>query len=177
MKSGYIQIYTGDGKGKTTAALGVALRSLMAGFSVYVGQFAKTDPCRGIAGLRTVADTLEKVRFDAAQFGRRRKVGTPFEAADRDAARDGFAQALAALGDGDYDVVILDELNLALSAGLLERNDFEILMATRPKSTELIVTGRGAPDFVTAAADLVTNMTLVRHYYREGVPARIGIEY
>ena len=176
MKRGYVQIYTGDGKGKTTAALGLALRALEADMSVYLGQFVKSYMCRGVKGLIRFAEALYPERVLAELYGRPRRVTSPFEEADVQAARNGFHSALAALESGDFDLVILDELNFALSKQLLNEDDFRRLLAARSEGTELVLTGRGAPDYAVAAADLVTRMVAEKHYYAAGVSARPGIE-
>ena len=174
--AGYVQIYTGNGKGKTTAALGLALRSLVAGMNVFLGQFVKSDKCRGVIGLERAASASDEGTLHVDLYGRDRTVMTPFESADADAATSGLERVRAALGSGQYDVVILDEFNIALSCGLICREDAEDLLARRPANTELVLTGRGAPEYLIDRADLVTRMDPMKHYYQAGVRSRVGVE-
>ena len=172
MELGQFQVYTGDGKGKTTAALGMALRASGAGLRVFIGQFMKSGPTSELSALQR----LENV--EVAQFGSGKGLLLRREASPEDiaCARDGLARIRAALS-GNYDVVIADEINCAAMLGLLEESDLLALIDARPPTTELVFTGRGAPASVLERADLVTEMRAVRHYYREkGLPARVGIE-
>ncbi|NLX19907.1 MAG: cob(I)yrinic acid a,c-diamide adenosyltransferase [Desulfobulbus sp.] len=168
---GYVQIYTGDGKGKTTAALGLALRAAGAGLRVYIGQLIKNAEYSELAILARLADLII-----VEQLGRGCMLVTTPEQADIDAARAGLATLKAALRSGKYDLVIADEVNVACALGLLDEQDLLDLLAERPPSVELVLTGRGAPASVIAKADLVTDMRAVKHYYDEGVQARKGIE-
>ena len=168
---GFVQVYTGDGKGKTTAALGLALRAVGAGLKVYIGQFIKNAAYSEIAALQRFADSIT-----IEQFGRGCFILTEPDQADRDAAR----QALAAIGEilasGAYDLVIADEANVAVALGLIGEDDLLALIDRRPPQVELVLTGRGAPPLVMDRADLVTEMRLVKHYYDRGILARKGIE-
>lgn len=168
---GYVQVYTGDGKGKTTAALGLALRAVGAGLRVYLGQFMKKFDYSEIVGLRVLGGQVQ-----VAQYGNDcHVIGTPAPA-DAAAARRGLAQLRNALMSGQWDVVIADEANVALAYALLTEQDLLDLIAVRPANVELVLTGRGATAAVMAAADLVTEMKAVKHYYARGVTARKGIE-
>jgi len=168
---GFVQVYTGDGKGKTTAALGLALRAAGAGLNVYIGQFIKNAEYSEIKALQRFADciTLE-------QFGRGCFLLTEPGQADIDAARQGLATLHRALVSGAYDLVIADEANVAVALQLLSEDDLLALIDRRPPQVELVLTGRGAPPRVLERADLVTEMRLVKHYYDRGVLARKGIE-
>ena len=168
---GFVQVYTGDGKGKTTAALGLALRAAGAGLRVYFGQFIKNADYSEIKALARCADCIT-----VRQFGRGCFLLTEPAPEDRAAARRALEGLSEALTSGDYDLVIADEANVAVALGLIEANDLVSLIDRRPEQVELVLTGRGAPDAVLARADLVTEMRCVRHYYDRGVLARQGIE-
>ena len=168
---GFVQVYTGDGKGKTTAALGLALRAAGAGLRVYFGQFIKNADYSEIKALARFADCIT-----VRQFGRGCFLLTEPAPEDRAAARRALEGLSEALTSGNYDLVIADEANVAVALGLIEPNDLVSLIDLRPKQVELVLTGRGAPDAVLARADLVTEMRCVRHYYDRGVLARQGIE-
>ena len=168
---GFVQVYTGDGKGKTTAALGLALRAAGAGLRVYFGQFIKNADYSEIKALARFADCIT-----VRQFGRGCFLLTEPAPEDRAAARRALEGLSEALTSGDYDLVIADEANVAVALGLIEANDLVSLIDLRPEQVELVLTGRGAPDAVLARADLVTEMRCVRHYYDRGVLARQGIE-
>lgn len=173
---GYVQVYTGDGKGKTTAALGLIIRALGAGYAVFLGQFAKRGDYCEIAALKSLSKVALGATLTVEQYGRPRKVGTPFRQEDREAAGKGLKRAKSALVSEDYDLVVLDELNLMIGRDLVSRDDVESLVAAKPCTTELVTTGRYAPEFLLELADLVTDMRPVKHYYKSGVPARLGIE-
>ena len=168
---GFVQVYTGDGKGKTTAALGLALRAAGAGLRVYFGQFIKNADYSEIKALARFADCIT-----VRQFGRGCFLLTEPAPEDRAAARRALDAIGLALVSGDYDLVIADEANVAVALGLIEPDDLVALIDQRPEQVELVLTGRGAPDAVLARADLVTEMHCVRHYYDRGVLARKGIE-
>lgn len=168
MEKGYLQVYTGDGKGKTTAALGLVVRALGAGLKVHVVQFIKSMEYSELT-------TLRKLGVPVDQFGRGCFIfGEPSEE-DRKVASEGLAFARG-LMNTDLDVLILDEINVAISLGLLKTADVIDLVRSRPAGIELICTGRGAPAELIEEADLVTEMVAVRHYYDNGVQARKGIE-
>jgi cob(I)alamin adenosyltransferase len=170
-KRGYVQVYTGDGKGKTTAALGLALRAAGAGLRVFIGQFGKGVHYSELDALERFQDLIT-----IKQFGRRCFVhGKPHQA-DIDAAKKGFAEARKAVLSGEYDVVILDEANIAVHFGLFSEQDLLALIDAKPEHVELIITGRKAPKLLIDRADLVTEMKEIKHYYAKGVGARKGIE-
>ena len=168
---GYVQVYTGDGKGKTTAALGLAIRAAGADLRVFIGQFVK-----GVAYCELVALQRFEDRITVRRFGRPSFIHGEPRPEDVAAARDGLARSREVLGSGAYDVVILDEINVAVGLGLLSEEDLLELLELRPPDVELVFTGRGAPPRLIDAADLVTDMVPVKHYYDRGVPARRGIE-
>ena len=172
LKQGYIQIYTGNGKGKTTASLGVALRILGAGGKVYYAQFIKGRTLSSeFEALNTFGDS-----FTHKAFGLGRFIKSAPDAEDIEAAQNGLAECGEALGSGDYDLVVMDELNGALKCQLISIEEVLKTVKLRSSQTELIITGRGAPSELIEIADLVTEMQPVKHYFEQGVPARTGIE-
>lgn len=173
MDIGQFQVYTGDGKGKTTAALGLALRASGAGLRVYVGQFMKLGAYSEIRALRRLPGvTVEQYGSDRGLL-----IGRDAERADIECAQAGYDRLSETLRSGDYDVVIADEINCALTCGLLSETALLALIDARPGDAELVFTGRGATQSVLDRADLVTEMVAVRHYYQEKkMPARTGIE-
>ena len=191
-KTGYVQVYTGNGKGKTTAALGITMRASGAGMKIAFIQFMKALGYSEQKILPTLPGvtwkTLGKPFFIAkagsiseeelAAYGGACVV---FEEGDPPAEyvkmiKDGFAEAREMVLSGEYDMVVLDEINCALFFGLLGVEDVLELMRNKPAHTELILTGRCAPEEIIRAADLVTEMREIKHYYNDGVQARRGIE-
>jgi cob(I)alamin adenosyltransferase len=170
-RTGFIHVYTGEGKGKTTAAMGLALRSLGHGRRVFIGQFMKPGTSGEIAAL-ACHDGV-----DVRHYGSGRFVFSEPDELERRGARDGVESALEALAGGGYDLVVLDEIDVALACGLVTLDDCRRLMAARPDDVELVFTGRSAPPEIVAGADLVTEMREIKHYFRRGVNAREGIEY
>lgn len=174
LKNGQFQVYTGNGKGKTTSAIGLAVRASGAGLRVFFGQFVKDDAYSEIGVLKSLPDvTLEQFGTGAGML-----VGRAETADDRACARAGLARIREAMASGDYDLVIADEINVACSLGLISEAEWIDCARARPDSVELLFTGRGAPACAAELADLMTEMREVRHYYNEkGLPARKGIEY
>lgn len=170
MKKGYIQIYTGDGKGKTTASFGLAIRAAGAGFKVYIAQFLKSGRYSEIKSLERFPEiTVEQ--FGTGNFVK----GKPSEE-DMISARKGYATLCENLKNGQWDVVIAEEANVALMCGIFTEEQILKLMKAKPDHVELLLTGRGASEKMIEAADLVTEMKAVKHYYQQGVVARKGIE-
>ena len=168
---GCVQVYTGDGKGKTTAALGLIVRACGAGLRVYLGQFIK----RGLSSeLKTLRQRFPEVTVE--QFGRGGFIKGRPAARDVAAARAGLAKLRAALRSGRFDVVIADEATVAVALGLFPAADLIALVALKPPNVELVVTGRRAPAQLIERADLVTEMRAVKHYFDRGIGARRGIE-
>jgi cob(I)alamin adenosyltransferase len=162
MRKGYVQVYTGNGKGKTTASLGLAVRAAGAGMKTFIAQFIKRRKCSEHVLLEELAD-----RITVKQFGKGclfRRMPSP---ADIAAARKGYEEAQAAILSKEYDVVILDEANVAAHYGLISVQDLLDLIAARPKSVELVITGRYADQKVMDAADLVTEMREIKHYGKQ----------
>jgi cob(I)alamin adenosyltransferase len=168
---GYIQIYTGNGKGKTTAAFGLALRAVGAGKKVYFAQFVKGQVYSEVKAVFNYLPTISIKQFGLECF----IVKSPTQA-DIDIARQGFKEISGIILSGTYDVVILDEANIALYYNLFSVDEFIQLLKKKPEQTEIIITGRNAPQELIDMADLVTEMKEVKHYYTQGVEARIGIE-
>lgn len=170
MDKGYLQVYTGNGKGKTTAAMGLALRALGAGHRVYFGQFMKMGRLSEIRALESFP------ALTIRQFGDGTELTAPDAHADQQAAQAGLQGAQEALASGEYDLVILDEINVAVHLGHVDDDQLRALLLAQPTGTELVLTGRWARPWLIQQADLVTEMVEVKHYYNAGVPARRGIE-
>lgn len=173
LEKGLIQVYTGDGKGKTSAALGQALRASGQGLSVYIIQFMKGWPHYG---------ELEAVRrfpnITIRQFGRAEYVSKENpEPVDVRLAEEALEHAREILISGEYDLVVLDEINVALEWRLIQLEDVLSLLDQKPEHVELILTGRYAHPEVLARADLVTEMREIKHPYHEGIVSRRGIDY
>lgn len=170
---GYIQVYTGEGKGKTTAALGLAFRAAGHGFRTYVGQFLK-----GQSTGETVAAKKFSSLITIEQFGRKKfiKVTEDFEEEDYRLAANGLKRCLKAMLSGQYRVVVLDEINVAVNLGLVKEEQVHKFLDRKPDDVEVVLTGRYAPESILERADLVTEMVCRKHYYDKGVRARKGIE-
>ncbi|HHT70037.1 MAG TPA: cob(I)yrinic acid a,c-diamide adenosyltransferase [Firmicutes bacterium] len=190
---GYVQVYTGDGKGKTTAAIGLAIRALGAGKRVLFVQFMKQPTYSEHEMLSNFSPNLKLVTLGKPYFIARSDQVSPETAtamgdkivlyepgqppADYVALiRTGLSLAQAAFRSRDYDVIVLDELCVALHLGLITWQEVRTILEERPQTVEVVITGRGAPEELIDCADLVTEMREVKHYYHQGVPARVGIE-
>ncbi len=170
MDKGYIQIYTGDGKGKTTAALGISLRAVCAGFKVFFGQFVKGMKYNELNAVNYLPN------FEMKQYGRNCFIFNDPEPEDIRLAKEGLDELSMKISSGEYDLVVLDELNIALHYQLFSVQDVLRVLNEKAKNTEIIITGRRAPDELIEKADLVTEMKEIKHYYTQGVQAREGIE-
>jgi cob(I)alamin adenosyltransferase len=168
---GYLQVYTGEGKGKTTAAIGLAVRAAGAGLNVYLAQFMKRGDTGEIKALRRLSDRITVEQFGTGRFIR----GNPVPE-DIAAARWGLDRVRGIFSAARHEMVILDEANVAASCGLFSPADLLDLVYARPEGVEMVLTGRNAAPEIIARADLVTEMRMVKHYYRQGVAARNGIE-
>ena len=167
---GYVHVYTGNGKGKTTAALGVALRAVCAGKKVFIGQFVKGMAYSEIKCQQYLPN------IEIHQFGTTCFIDREPSEEDIQLAQNGMSKCKKALHSGKYDIVILDELNIAFYYNLLKvENVLEIINA-RADYVEVIITGRYAPKEIITFADLVTEMKEIKHYYSKGVLAREGID-
>lgn len=170
MEKGYIHIYTGDGKGKTTAAFGLAVRALCAGKSVFIGQFVKSMKYNETR----ITEKFDRVTIE--QFGNGCMLTRAVNGEDVRMAREGLLRCEEILLSGEYDVIILDELTIALFLGLIELGEVLKLLQSKCPETELVITGRYAPQELIDIADLVTDMREVKHYYTQGVLSRDGID-
>ncbi len=168
---GFIQVYTGNGKGKTTAALGLALRAAGAGLKVFIGQFLKTAEASEHKALARFKDLIT-----IKTFGRKGFVTQPTEE-DIALAQHGLEECAKAISSGDYALVIMDEINVALHLGLLPLEAVLKILKEKPDQVEVVLTGRYAPKELCKVADLVTEMKEIKHYYTQGIKARKGFEY
>jgi len=170
---GLIQVYTGDGKGKTTASVGLAVRAVGSGMKVAFIQFVKGGARSGeLAVLEKLGVRVERPAERSTGL-----LGSGVHDDDRAAADAAWSISRDVLAGGEYDLVILDELNIAMRYALVDTDDVLAVLEARPPAIEVVMTGRGAPDTIIARADLVTEMVPVKHPYDRGVPARKGIEY
>jgi cob(I)alamin adenosyltransferase len=176
---GITQVYTGNGKGKTTASLGLALRAAGHGLRVCMVQFLKRNPKCGehLFAERTKA-------FEIFQFGAPPipdgKIYVPIKrksAQARESARRAFAFLEEIIRKGEYNLIILDEVNLALDYGFVKIDEVVELIENKPENLELVLTGRRAPKEIIEVADLITEMVEIKHPYKDGLGARRGIEY
>ena len=171
IKRGYVQVYTGDGKGKTTAAIGLAIRAAGAGLNVYIAQFIKMGEYSEIRALKRFSDRITIEQYGLGRFVKRKPTKK-----DIMVARKGFERVKDVLSSGRFDVVILEEANIAAKYGIIRVQELVQLIITKPEDVELVITGRYASPRVIEIADLVTEMRVVKHYYKKGVKARLGIE-
>ena len=170
---GYIQVYTGNGKGKTTAALGLAVRAAGHGLRTVILQFMKGWIDYGeLEGVRMLAPYAEIRQTGRDTFVNREKP----DPEDVRLAREGWAQAKEILLEGKADILVLDEINCTMDFGLLPVGEVVDALRNKPAGMEVVLTGRGAPAAVIEIADLVTEMREVKHYYAKGVDARVGVE-
>jgi len=170
--SGYIQVYTGNGKGKTTAAFGLALRAVGAGKKVFIAQFVKGQSYSEIEAVNRFLPSIT-----IKQYGLECFIVKKPKKEDIEAARGGLDEVDGIIRSGDYDMVILDEASIALFYKLFTTGELINVISKRKKETEIIITGRYAPREITDMADVVTEMKEIKHYYNDGVKARKGIEY
>lgn len=169
-EKGYIHIYTGDGKGKTTAAFGVALRTLLSDKKVFVGQFVKSMKYTE-TNIMKWSENIEIEQFGCGCLLQRDK-----SKKDIIEAKKGMKRCKEIFEKDEYDLVILDEIMIAIALGLLNIEEVEDLINKKPYRTEIILTGRNAPEELIRKADLVTEMKCIKHYYDQGVLSRKGID-
>lgn len=173
MENAQFQVYTGNGKGKTTAAVGLTVRASGAGLKVYFGQFIKDMEYSEVEMMRA----LPGVSVELYGTGKGCLVDKKPSREDYASAAAGLGRLRAAMLSGDYDLVVADEINIACAMGLMSEEALMELIFCRPSRVELVFTGRYAPQRVLDAADLVTEMREIRHYYAgKGLEARLGIE-
>jgi cob(I)alamin adenosyltransferase len=167
---GYVQVYTGNGKGKTTASLGLALRAAGAGLNVYIVQFLKKGDYSEIKAL----SRFKNITIEQYGLGKFVK-GKPSDE-DIAAGAKGYSKLVKILKENKHDLVIAEEGNVAVMCNLISEDELLSLIDMKPVSVELVITGRGATAKVIERADLVTEMKEIKHYYKNGVKARVGIE-
>jgi len=171
LSPGRVQLYTGDGKGKTTAALGLALRASGHGLRTYIGQFMKGQAYGELEALR------DDAHITVEQYGSPRCIHREEVTSQHvGEAQEGLTRAREAMLSGEYDLIVLDEVNVAIWFGVLTTEDVLAFLNQRPDDVEIVLTGRRAPQALIDRADLVTEMREVKHYYQQGLGARLGIE-
>jgi cob(I)alamin adenosyltransferase len=172
MEQGLVQIYTGNGKGKTTAALGLSLRAAGRGLKVFIAQFVKGMYYGELKALECFAPQIT-----LKQYGRKCFIRDEPEEEDVRLARAGWREVQDILKKEKCDLLILDELGIALHYRLISLEEVQELIRSKPKGVELVLTGRKMPEALFEQADLVTEMREIKHYYNVGVQAREGIEF
>ena len=173
LEQGFVQIYTGNGKGKTTAAIGQAVRAVGRGLRVYFVQFMKNFPYGELSVLKKLAPALELHRYGTDDFVFKKE---PPSAALLTEMKQGLEATEAAMLSNKYDLVILDEVLVSIYFKLFTEKQVLPLVQNRPEKVELILTGRYAPERLKKVADLISEINEVKHYYEKGVRARAGIE-
>jgi len=168
---GYVQVYTGNGKGKTTAALGLSVRAAGAGLRVYIAQFMKMGDYSEIKALQRFSDLITVEQFGKGKFVKGKPSPDEIEAGLR-----GLQKIKDVIAAGKHDVVVMEEGNVAVMCELFPVEELLDIIDSKPESMELLITGRGADHRVMEKADLVTEMKEIKHYYQKGVQARVGIE-
>ncbi len=168
---GYVHLYFGNGKGKTTAAIGLALRAAGCGLKVYIAQFVKGMKYSELDSLAKLKDSIT-----VKQYGRGCYIRRQATEKDVEAAQKGLADVKKIIASGKYDMVILDEITIAEFFKLISVQDILDIISSKPDNVELVLTGRKADYRIIDAADLVTEMVEVKHYYTKGIEARKGIE-
>ena len=173
-REGVVMVYTGNGKGKTTAALGLALRASGHGEKIFMVQFRKSDPTYGeIQAIRKFLPTMTVVQSERSRF-RGKGAFDPEDFAD---AAHVFEQGREALLSGEYDLVIFDEINFAAANDLVKTEDIVDMLKKRPKHTNVVLTGRYADERIIEMADLVSEVKEVKHHFQSGIKAQPGVEY
>jgi cob(I)alamin adenosyltransferase len=170
---GYIQVYTGNGKGKTTAALGLAFRAMGYGLKTYIGQFMKGRRYSELNAVKMVSKYITAEQYGKTDFT---QVKEHPDTEDVKIAKTGLAKAREVMLSRKYDIIVLDEINTAYFFHLITVNEMLDFIKDKPDGVELIFTGRYAPQKLIDAADLVTEMVEVKHYYKNGTISRKGIE-
>ena len=168
---GYVQIYTGNGKGKTTASLGLSIRAAGAGLKVFIAQFLKQGDYSEIKALERFSDLIRIQQYGLGRFIKDQPTDEEIAA-----ARKGLADVKEAMLSGEYDIIVVEEGNVGAACGLFGVQELLDLIDKKPDNLELVITGRSAAPEVIAQADLVTEMKEIKHYFQKGVPARTGIE-
>ncbi len=176
-KKGLVIVHTGDGKGKTTAALGLAMRAWGSGLRVFILQFIKGSWSYGELGaIEKLGEIDGRIRVEQCGLGFTRR-GNGQEEEHRAAAGKALLRAKEVIQSGAWDMVIFDEINYAVKFGLIGESELMELLEARPEGLHLVLTGRDALPSLVERADLVTEMTLIKHPYQKGIKAQQGIEF
>jgi len=173
LEQGFVQIYTGNGKGKSTAAIGQAVRAAGFGLKTYIAQFMKEYPYSELNSLKHLSEWITIEQFGGDDFVYRKELPGEGELAK---AKKGLQTAREKMLSGEYDIIILDEAIVAIYFKLIETKDIVEFIKIKPENVELILTGRYCPEELIELADLVTEMKEVKHYYQKGITSRRGIE-
>jgi cob(I)alamin adenosyltransferase len=173
LEQGFVQIYTGNGKGKSTAAIGQAVRAAGFGARTYIVQFMKEFPYNELISLKHLSEWITIEQFGGDEFVYKKELPGEEELAK---ARMGLHSAKEKMLSSDYDIIILDEAIVAIYFKLIVTEDLIEFIKTKPTNVELILTGRYCPKELIELADLVTEMKEVKHYYQKGIISRKGIE-
>ena len=173
LDKGSVQIYTGNGKGKSTAAIGQAVRAAGFGLRTYIAQFMKEFPYNELISLKHLSEWITIEQFGGDEFVFKKDLPGEEELVK---ARKGLQSAKEKMLSGEYDIIILDEAIVAIYFKLIETKDLIEFINTKPTNVELILTGRYCPEELIKLADLVTEMKEVKHYYQKGITSRNGIE-
>ena len=173
LEQGYIQIYTGNGKGKTTAAIGQAVRAAGFGLKTYIAQFMKEFPYNELRSLDYLKNWITIEQFCGDEFVYKKELPGEEELAK---AKKGLQTSKEKMLSGEYDLIILDEAIVSIHFKLVETKELVEFIKIKPANVELILTGRYCPEELIELADLVTEMKEVKHYYQKGITSRRGIE-
>lgn len=173
MQKGLIMVYTGNGKGKTTAALGLALRAVGHGQQVFMLQFMKMGSDYGEVIMAKQLPGFSLIQKGVAGFIRKGET-RPEDIAQ---AQQGLALAREVITHGHHDLIILDEINMAIDFGLVAEEEVLALITLKPATMTLVLTGRNATPGIMEKADLVSEVREIKHHYQQGVPAQPGIEF
>ncbi len=173
LKEGFVQVYTGNGKGKTTAAIGLAVRAAGFGLKTYVAQFMKEYPYNEINSLKYLREWITLEQFGGDEFVYKKELPSEDDIAK---IKAGLEKAKEKMLSGNYDIIILDEACVSIYFQLLSENDILDFIKMKPKQVEIVITGRYCPPAILSEADLVTEMKEVKHYYEKGILSRRGIE-
>ena len=173
LKQGFVQIYTGNGKGKSTAAIGQAVRAAGFGLRTYIAQFMKEYPYNELNSLKKLSEWITIEQFGGDEFVYKKELPGKDEL---EKASKGLQTARNKMLSGEYDLIILDEAIVAIYFKLIETKELIDFIKAKPENVELILTGRYCPSELIDAADLVTEMEEVKHYYQKGITSRRGIE-
>jgi len=173
LKQGFVQIYTGNGKGKSTAAIGQAVRAAGFGLKTYIVQFMKEFPYNELISLKHLSEWIAIEQFGGDEFVYKKELPGEEELVK---AKKGLQTAREKMLSGEYDLIILDEAIVAIYFKLIETKELVEFIKIKPENVELILTGRYCPEELVELADLVTEMKEVKHYYQKGITSRRGIE-